>query len=399
MTIPVIKEFNIGKDNPLLLAADKLVRNSYWYLGATGAGAKTACGHNPEQTFVNKDGDDVPEYNKEHYFSYYGDGDALRIKLNRDGTIKGSAHWKDYPKASGVYRQPWGWSNSSVKRRAPELYDLFQYINDNFLDGQFAMNGFGEEIGGTRPMWSTVYGDDPEIPGYGHLPDKGNPPGIWTCYVTGKAGGILLENPNGKIPRKAPLRMRGSAGLHRDSAVIKEEDGAAYYSLVVCLNPVWKPSWEGAARYHETIDNPDEAEEVHWKRGYGMGHPTSIHPQRPGYAYLVPSTAIHSGLDLYMPHRPDYQRRLLFRIKKIGEPHYISPSLECECGWSGVIPADARCPECHRDIDVTKAWGDPTWEPDNTTGEPNPMVLDKLNSSEMMETTKTKDMKPGNEHY
>jgi len=394
MTIPVIKEYNIGKDNPLLRKVDTLVTNSYWYLGGSGLGAKSAWGGNVEQNVVN---DKSLVDNPDGYTGMYGDGKAMRVKLNRDGTIRDSMHWKKHPAASGVYRQPWGWSNSSVKRRAPEIYELFQYINKEFLDGQFAMNGFGEEIGGTRPMWSEQFGDDPEIPGYGKLPDVGNPPGIWTCYVTGKAGGILLENPNGPKPRRSSFRMRGSAGLHRDAAVIKEEDGKDYYSLVVCLNPEWYPSWEGAARYHETIDNPFEADETHWKRGYGLGHPTSIHPQRPGSVYLVPATAVHSGLDLYIPGRPDYQRRLLFRIKRIGAPHYISPELKCECGWSGVIPANAECPKCGKHIDVRNAWGEPTWVDDNSIGEPNPRIVELLNSAEGAKTEGR--LYPGNEEY
>jgi hypothetical protein len=397
MTIPKIKEFDIGRDNPLLRKVDALVRNSYWHLGGSGLGAKTAWGGNIEQNVV-KDKKLVD--NPEGYTGMYGEGmgSAMRVKLNANGTIKQSAHWKKHPSASGVYRQPWGWSNSSVQRRAPEIYDLFQYINKEFLNGEFAMNGFGEEIGGTRPMWSEKFGDDKNIPGYGNLPDIGNPPGIWTCYVTGKAGGILLENPKGAQPRRSSFRMRGSAGLHRDATVIKESDGSEYYSLVVVLNPKWHPSWEGAARYHETIDDPFDADETHWKRGYGLGHPTSIHPQKPGAVYLVPATAVHSGLDLYIPNRPDYQRRLLFRIKRIGADHYVSPNLTCECGWEGTIPADANCPKCHKHVDVRKAWGEATWVKDETIGEPNPELLKVLNDATGDEIKEGR-MYPGNEEY
>ncbi len=372
MSIPEILEFDLDPKDPILRAADLHVTNSHWYLGGTGLGAKAAWGGNATQDYGKKDKDIDPQ-GKRVYFEYYGDGNALKCKLNNNGTIEGSVFWKDHPKVSGVWRQPMGWDNDSTKRRAPPVFELFEHINTKFFKGEFALNGFGEEIGGTIPMWSEKFGDDPNIPGYGTLPGQGNPPGIWTAYCTGKAGGLLMENPNGPRPRKAQGRMQGSAGLHRDASVIKEEDGADYYSIVVVLNPEWKPSWGGAAMYHETLDpNDPECTEIHWKRGYGLGHPTSVHPQKPGRVYLVPSTAVHSGLDLFIPSRPTYQRRLLFRVKRIGSPHYVAPNINCECGWNGVIPASGDCPECRTPIDVTKGWNDATWVEDKTIGERNP---------------------------
>ena len=389
MSIPTIEEYNLDPQDPILRDADKAVCNGYWYLGATGTGAKTAWGGNGAQ-IENQEDDSL--------FKYYGDGTALRCKLNKNGTIKGSITWDTHPKASGVWRQPFGWDNNSVQNRAPEVYKLFQYINDRFLEGKFAINGFGEENGGTRPMWSEKFGEDDSIPGYGTLPSVGNPPGIWTAYCTGKAGGVLMENPRGTKPRRAAQKMPGSAGLHRDAPVINEVDGKDYYSLVVILNPTWKPSWEGGARYHETLDpHSDECEEIHWKRGYGIGHAISVHPQKPGRVYLVPSTAIHSGYDLFMPDRPHYQRRLLFRIKKIGSPHYVAPNITCgACDWVGVVPASKMCPTCGSGIDTRLGWEDPTWVEDISVGERNPESKVDL-SGDVTDSTKSDVSKPRNE--
>jgi hypothetical protein len=340
MSIPKIEEFNLDPHDPILRNADEFIRNGYWYLGASGAGAKTACGVNPDQEVF--------------FGEYSADGkNVLKCKLNSNGTVRGSVNWKEAPLASGVWRQPLAWSDESCERRAQPIWDLFKYINEKFFDNEMSLDGFPEEIGGTRPMWSPKFGEDSSIPGFGTVPDVGNPVPIWTAYCTGKSGGIMLENPIGNKPRRPSKKLRGSAGPHRDAPVIREADGEGYYSIVCCMNPVWKPSWEGAAHYHETVD-PTEAAETHWKRGYGIGHPTSVHPQRPGAVYLVPSTAIHTGMDLPMPNRPVYQRRLLFRVKRKSTPVYVQPAVDCpSCDWNGIVSANGHCPECNTYLDLT----------------------------------------------
>lgn len=347
MSIPTIIEYNLNPKDPILRKADEAIKDGYWYLGASGAGAKTACGVNPDQEAIRR----------EMYYGTYSEGgkNVLKCKLNANGTVQDSMDWETVPNASGVWRQPFAWSDESLERRAPAIWALFDLVNKEFFNNEMTCDGFPEEIGGTRPMFSPKYGEDKTIPGYGVVPDIGNPPAIWTAYCTGKSGGILLENPKGKKPRKAIKKMRGSAGPHRDAPVIRESDGEGYYSIVCVMNPVWKPSWEGAAHYHETID-PTEAEEVHWKRGYGIGFPTSVHPQRPGAVYLVPSTAVHTGMDLPIPNRPTYQRRLLFRVRRKSTPKYIQPEVDCpsvSCDWHGVVSADGHCPVCNHYLDLT----------------------------------------------
>jgi hypothetical protein len=357
MSIPNIKENSLDPTDTILREADDFIQANHWYLGASGAGAKTACGVNPDQESIKDKGAGPGPNDKKMAEDSEGRGSAvLKCILNNDGTVKGSGDWKSVPAASGVWRQPFAWSDESCERRSPPIWNLFNYINNKFFDNEMTLDGFPEEIGGTRALWSTKYGDDDSIPGYGTLPDVGNPPGIWTSYCTGKSGGILLENPRmigGKTYRKAAGKMRGSAGPHRDAPVVREEDGEGYYSIVCCMNPEWHPSWEGVAHYHETL-HPDKATETHWKRGYGIGYARIACPHYPGAVWLIPSTAIHTGLDLFVPNRTSYQRRLLFRVRKKTTPNYTQPKVDCpnvECDWSDIVSANGHCPKCHSHLD------------------------------------------------
>jgi len=308
MSIPDVKTYHLDPKDKILRACDDYVTSNAWMLGATGFGAKSTWGGNPDQVL------DQDDPNNEEWFGMYNqDETGFQCVLNSDGTVYGSEKIKRLPAVSGVWRQPYGWDDKSVKRRAAPVWDLFDYINSKFFNNAFCLDGFGEEVGGTRPYWSPKWGD-PDIPGFGTMPERGDPPSIWTAYCTGKTGGVKFRHPQGGRPRQTKKMMRHSAGPHRDASVDTEEECEGYFSIVVVMNPFWKPSWEGATFYHETVD-PKDAIEVHHKRGYGIGWQKVCTPQQPGNVYLVPSSAIHTAFDRYVPNRTDYQRRMMFRVR------------------------------------------------------------------------------------
>jgi len=317
-----ITTHQIPLGNPIFRNLAEWLPLQDWYIGSTGSGPKSRA-DKLDQSYHNagvvhtEEGIAKADYNKERW------GGGLKAKLNPNGSVKDSSSWDQFPDVSGVWRSPFGWSDESVQRRAPLVWNLFEYINSNFFNNAFTLDGFPEEIGATRPMWSTKYGEDDTIPGFGTLPEAGGMHPIWTCYAIGKTGGVLFEGSQKHMKDRVRMmklkngrRRSGSVGIHRDANVTDMVDADGYFSILVNMNEHWKPTWGGDLLYYETVDNPEEADETHWKRGYGIGYADTVVPHKPGSVILCPAAALHTAAnDKYDARRSDYLRRIMFRVR------------------------------------------------------------------------------------
>jgi hypothetical protein len=310
----------IALDNPVFKNLAEWLPLQDWYIGSTGSGAKSHADKldqspNSDGVVYTEEGTAKADYNKERF------GGGLKAKLNPNGSIKDSSSWDQFPDVSGVWRSPFGWNDESVKRRAPLVWDLFDYVNTKFFNNAFTLDGFPEEIAATRPMWSPKFGEDDTIPGFGTLPEAGGMHPIWTCYGIGKTGGVLFEGTDQPerirmMKIKGGRRRTGSVGIHRDANVTDIADADGYFSILINMNADWKPSWGGDLLYYETVDNADEAPETHWKRGYGIGYADTVIPHRPGQVTCCPAAALHTASnDKYDQSRTDYLRRIMFRVR------------------------------------------------------------------------------------
>jgi hypothetical protein len=283
--------FDIDQSLPVFKECAEFLKEQDWYIGATGKGAKYGADVD-EQTIDDSAG-------------------GLVTKLNKNGTIKDSADWDDVPNVSGVWRSPFGWNDESVKRRAPKVWALFDYVNRTFLNDSMTIEGFPEEIAATRKIFSPKFGDDPTVPGHGTIPPPGDMPAVWTCYGIAKTGGPRLED--GRSPNQKGQRKSGSVGIHMDA--IPEEYEKGYFSILINMNEEWKPSWGGDLLYYENIEK-DVAPEKHFKRDYGWGYAAAVAPHKPASVIVVPANAPHTAAnDKFMPQRQDYLRRIMFRCK------------------------------------------------------------------------------------
>jgi hypothetical protein len=311
---------HIPTDDPIYVDCAKWLPTIDWYIGSSGVGAKLGA----DKAGQNIKGNDVNvggwAYDFEKSSEIDINGGGLVTKLNKNGSIKGSSSWETFPDISGVWRSPFGWDDESCMRRAPKAWALFDRVNKLYFNNSLTLDGFPEEIGATRSLWSTKYGEDNSIPGYGTLPKPGDMNPIWTSYAIGKTGGVLFEGINKtdtdvRMMRQKWARRSGSVGIHRDAAVDVAEDADGYFSMLINMNLEWKPSWGGELLYFKTID-PEEASETHWKRGYGIGYPSVVTPHEPGSIILCPAAALHTTAnDKYLPKRSDYLRRLMFRCR------------------------------------------------------------------------------------
>ena len=285
--------YNIDPENEIFKEAAEFLKEQDWYVGATGMGAKYgAC-----------------------EIEQMDEGDSgLIAKLNPNGTIKDSRYWDNIPKVSGVWRAPFGWDDESVKRRAPKIWALFDYINSHYFNNAFTIDGYPEEIAATRKFFSPKYGDDPTIPEYGTVPPPGEMPAVWTCYGIAKTGGPITED--GRVGK----RINGSVGIHRDAVCETAADADGYFSILVNMNEHWKPSWGGDLLYYETLEGEEgeNADEHHFKRGYAFGYASEVAPHKPHTIIKVPAAALHTAAnDKFMPQRGDYIRRIMFRCRYI----------------------------------------------------------------------------------
>lgn len=282
--------YDIDPNLQVFKECEQFLKEQDWYVGATGLGAKS--GNNPNEQAVDKP-----------------DEGGIIAKLNSNGTIKGSMDWDYVPNASGVWRTPFGWNDESVQRRAPKVWALFDYVNQTFLNNSMTIEGFPEEIAATRKLHSPKYGDDPTLPNYGIMPEPGHMPPIWTCYGIAKTSGPRLEDGR----HAARQRRDGSVGIHMDA--IPEEYEEGYFSVLINMNSFWKPSWGGDLIYYDEVD-PEDADETHFKRGYGIGYASDIAPHKPASVIVVPANTLHAAAsDKFMSQRGDYLRRIMFRCK------------------------------------------------------------------------------------
>jgi len=110
-------------------------------------------------------------------------------------------------------------------------------------------------------------------------------------------------------------------GIHWDAPVDSQNDAEGYFSIIVCMNTKWKPSWGGDLLFYESSE---EADEHHWNRGYGIGYASEVEPHKPGNVIIFPAATLHkSASDKYIPQRGDYLRRIMFRARYIDadKPH------------------------------------------------------------------------------
>ena len=229
--------------------------------------------------------------------------------LTEDGSVPAGIPLA--PDLSGVWRQPYGWDDESCKRRAPLVWNLFDYINKEYLNSSMTLDGFGEEIGGTQHLFEL--GGDPLIPEYGSSVRLNGLPQIWTSYCNGRTGGVRQK---GTPPVDKTISKKSLCGAHMDSPYTDSKaDG--YYSMIVCINDNWSQDWGGELQFHDLIDDTDNTScTIHKKRGYGIGYIREVYPNEPGLVILAPSTTVHSSFDKYTPQRNVYQRRIMFRCRE-----------------------------------------------------------------------------------
>ncbi len=189
-----------------------------------------------------------------------------------------------------IWRQAYGWDDASTQRRAPVIYELFQYVNREFLDNSFTLDGFGEEVDGGEMLWSDENHRD--LPGWGEKFDAASGPRIWTAYANGRPPLNPKQDKNSR-DKKIPI----AAGPHRDwsaSADTDPSEADGYYTILINLNQNWLPLDGGAITFHDTVPlNPNC--DVHWKRGYGVGWPSYIVGHEPNLVLMYPATAIHNS--------------------------------------------------------------------------------------------------------
>ena len=137
----------------------------------------------------------------------------------------------------GVWRMPFGWSDESVKMRAPLVYELFEKVNSTFFDNKFTLDGNGEGIRATRSLWRNPNYKD--IPDWGNFLKRGQTPDIWTCYANGRPNGLHCH---GNVPEQ-----KGNA--HCDGG------GDGRFTILVNVNPKWRATSGGEVIFHKTGDD------------------------------------------------------------------------------------------------------------------------------------------------
>jgi len=121
----------------------------------------------------------------------------------------------------------------------------------------------------------------------------------FTCYVNAR-GPKLINLPETKL---------ANGGIHRDCPPeLFNEDG--YYTVLVVINPVWKPEWAGEILFYDD----EEHVTTHRKRGYGYGWPKQMFSLKPGSLVVFSSQTIHKTI-APSSGAPELALRVAFRVK------------------------------------------------------------------------------------
>jgi hypothetical protein len=219
-------------------------------------------------------------------------------------------------KLRSIVRQAYGWDETSVKRRALPVWNLFDYMNKTFFNNELTLDGHGEEVSGARHIWYDK--DNMDIPGWGDDTgpngkfDERDPTPVFVAYANGKSSSTR---------RIAGANARGlSNGVHRDWDQDWREDEIednGYYSLLVHINKEWAYSEAGELLFYETI-SPDNALSVHERRGYGVGRPTHMFGHVPGSVILYPATALHAthGIQAKAATSKSFSKKIVYRVQR-----------------------------------------------------------------------------------
>jgi len=232
--------------------------------------------------------------------------DSLITQLTPDGKMRDpmviGAHDPRPPRPNevssikGVWRMPFGWDDESTKRRSPIIYDVFENINKQFFNNEFTLDGYGEGIRATRLMWQSPKHKD--IPGWGNFLRRGHTPPIWTCYANGRPNGMHCH---GNLPeQKSNAHMDSPANPDPDALPDKDT-----YTILVNLNPVWRPNSGGEVIFHKLGDDN------------GVGYAEEIVPHEPGLVLLYSSDYIHRTIpNVVANNKERFQQKLAFRVRR-----------------------------------------------------------------------------------
>ena len=299
--------------HPLLRAADDYAKDNKWCVGSTGKGVKLDTNKNNRSKNQKRNDREYVKYCNEDKLSQQMWKDGTEVMLNADGSIEGSSGWGLSPGIAGPWRQPYGWDDESIKRRAPIIWDLFDHINKEYLNDEFTIDGYPEEVGGSSPIIKADPNLDIDID-----PEKLTP-SIWTCYTTAKTGGIVMESATDDPAelRLANKKMNQVPGVHRDAPVYVGDESSAddFYSVLVVLNDYWEPSWGAHMLLHDEVE-PEDAVQHHGKRGYGIGHMNTSIAFEPGKILVIPAITVHTGHNVFLPKGDHYSRRVMYRVRK-----------------------------------------------------------------------------------
>ena len=219
-------------------------------------------------------------------------------------------------KLRSIVRQAYGWDETSIKRRALPVWNLFDYMNKTFFNNELTLDGHGEEVSGARHIWYDKGNMD--IPGWGDDVgpkgkfDERDPTPVFVAYANGKSSSTR---------RIAGANARGlSNGVHRDWDQNWDEneiEDNGYYSLLVHINKEWAYSEAGELLFYETI-SPDNALSVHERRGYGVGRPTHMFGHVPGSVILYPATALHAtqGIQAKAASSRSFSKKIVYRVQR-----------------------------------------------------------------------------------
>jgi hypothetical protein len=85
------------------------------------------------------------------------------------------------------------------------------------------------------------------------------------------------------------------------------------YTILVNLNPKWKPNSGGEVIFHKLGDD----EHIHGNKPYGVGYAEKIIPHEPGLVILYSSDYIHRTIPNVVANSDErFQQKLAFRVRK-----------------------------------------------------------------------------------
>jgi hypothetical protein len=223
--------------------------------------------------------------------------DSLITKLTPDGKLNGTSIPEEGI-VKGIWRMPFGWDDESTQRRAPLVWDVFDKINKQFFNNEFTLDGYGEGIRATRSLWQ--HPNHKDLPEWGTQLKPGYTPEIWTCYANARPNGMHCH---GNLPEQ-------KSNAHMDSDGDPDPDT---YTILVNLNPKWKPNSGGEVIFHKLGDD----EHIHGNKPYGVGYAEKIIPHEPGLVILYSSDYIHRTIPNVVANSDErFQQKLAFRVRK-----------------------------------------------------------------------------------